>query len=448
MIVSKFGGSSVKDAEAMRRCVDIVENNPDIRVVILSATYNTTNELEKMAKLAEAQNLLAATDLLQKIKDRHYQLAKELGTSDAAYQMIDDLLKEGESLLSGICLLKECSDRALDRLYSIGERMSSALFAGILSERLTAPVSFLDAREVIITDSEFRRAQPQIEMIAKRAQELVLPELARGAVVVTQGFIGSDIYGVTTTLGREGSDFSAALIAEAIDADSCYIWTDVAGIFTTDPRMISHAKKIETISYLEATTMARLGAKVLFPETLAPVERKSIPVYVGSSLDASRLGTWIYPNHQVTARPQFRALAKSDQHPLLQLAPLHQIPSILFHKSILDLLDRNRVRYELVRMTNNDVQIVFSEKYLLTEPFMSELSRVADVKQRGQLSRISLIGDFRSKICGMGKVWQSIEGQSIEIEFVDAEEYAMSFYLDSENASKILSALHRLLLES
>ncbi len=448
MIVSKFGGSSVKDAEAMRRCAEIVENNGDIRVVILSATYNTTNELEKMGKLAESGELPSAILLLQKIKERHYQIAKELEAPASAYQMIDSILSEGESLLAGISMLKECSDRALDRLYSIGERMSSALFAGILTGRLTTPVLFVDAREVIITDGQFRRAKPQIAEIRSRAEQKLLPALATGAIIVTQGFIGSDQHGVTTTLGREGSDFSAALIAEAIDASACYIWTDVAGIYTTDPRHIAEAKKIDTLSYLEATTMARLGAKVLFPETLAPAERKSIPVYVGSSLDAKKLGTWIYPENQVQERPLFRALAKSDAHPFIQLRNIQQLPTALFHKSILDLLDRNRIRYDLLRLSPLDVQVVLAEKSTVGEMLIKELEQVAEVVRPAPLSRISLIGNFRKQTKAMAKVWQAIDGLDFPLEFVDSEDFAMCFYVGAPDGQKLLQALHRLLLES
>lgn len=448
MIVSKFGGSSVKDAEAMRRCAEIVENNGDIRVVILSATYNTTNELEKMGKLAESGELPSAILLLQKIKERHYQIAKELEAPASAYQMIDSILSEGESLLAGISMLKECSDRALDRLYSIGERMSSALFAGILTGRLTTPVLFVDAREVIITDGQFRRAKPQIAEIRNRAEQKLLPALATGAIIVTQGFIGSDQHGVTTTLGREGSDFSAALIAEAIDASACYIWTDVAGIYTTDPRHIAEAKKIDTLSYLEATTMARLGAKVLFPETLAPAERKSIPVYVGSSLDAKKLGTWIYPENQVQERPLFRALAKSDAHPFIQLRNIQQLPTALFHKSILDLLDRNRIRYDLLRLSPLDVQVVLAEKSTVGEMLIKELEQVAEVVRPAPLSRISLIGNFRKQTKAMAKVWQAIDGLDFPLEFVDSEDFAMCFYVGAPDGQKLLQALHRLLVES
>lgn len=445
MIVSKFGGSSVKDAEAMRRCAEIVESNPDIRVVILSATYNTTNELERMAKLAEAQDIEAAHSLLQKVKEKHTGIARELGAPESAYQMIEEIMKEGESLLSGIYMLKECSDRALDRLYSIGERVSSALFAGILEARKFAPISFIDARKVIATNSEFRRAKPHIQKIRMQATELILPALEKKAVVVTQGFIGSDEQGVTTTLGREGSDFSAALIAEAIDAKACYIWTDVAGIYTTDPRLISDARKIDTLSYSEATTMARLGAKVLFSETLAPVARKSIPVYVGSSLDAKKVGTWIYPDHDVCDRPTFRALAKSDEHRWIEVHSVEEEPALLFHKVVLDILDRHHVRYESVHLKRSKVLLLLQEKYQLSALCSEELENIGKLEDKGNLSRVSLIGSFFSQENTLGPVWKLIEEYSLPISFSEIEEESLSFYLSSSEAKKLLACLHTLL---
>jgi aspartate kinase len=172
--------------------------------------------------------------------------------------------------------------------------MSSLLVSDLI--RLRMPdhkVTLIDARDIIKTNSEFQKAEPQIDLIAEKTRELIYPHLNKDSIIVTQGFIGKDLLGNTTTLGREGSDYSAALFGEAIDATLVQIWTDVAGIASSDPRLVKNAKFIATLSYDEATALATLGAKVLFPTTLLPTKRKDIPVFVGSSIHPEAGGTTV-----------------------------------------------------------------------------------------------------------------------------------------------------------
>jgi aspartate kinase len=190
---------------------------------------------------------------------------------------------------------KSSTSTIMDQLYSVGERMSSLIFADLLKLRMPKnEIVFFDARKVIKTNSDFSKAEPQIDLINEKTQLELIPLLNKpNTIVVTQGFIGQDLMGNTTTLGREGSDYSAALIGEAIDAHLIQIWTDVDGVASSDPRVISNVNYIEKLTYDEATAMATLGAKVLFPRTLLPAKRKGIPVFVGSSLNPLKRGTII-----------------------------------------------------------------------------------------------------------------------------------------------------------
>lgn len=292
-VVSKFGGSSVKDATAMLRCSNIIESNPLIKVVVISATQNTTNHLEFIAKAATAKDESKLNDLVDELIKRHVQIGMELFTSpkvmDELKQIGSELKVIGQNILSN-----SLSPKLMDELYAIGERMSSLLVSDLLRLRIPGKkIIFLDARSLIKTNSDFQKAVPQIDLIAKNAEQLIFPTLNADTIFVTQGFIGSDSVGNTTTLGREGSDYSAALIGESIKASLVQIWTDVPGVASCDPRIVSNVKFINNLSYDEATALASLGAKVLFPTTLLPTKRKNIPVFVGSSLNPDQGGTVI-----------------------------------------------------------------------------------------------------------------------------------------------------------
>lgn len=293
-IVAKFGGSSVKDAEAMLRCSNVVENNPDIKVVVISATQNTTNQLEFVARAAQRGDEATLHSLINELTQKHLNIANEIFSSPPVFTELNFLFDEIKFIGEAILKDRNYTPKIMDQLYSLGERMSSLLVSDLLRLRMPATeVNLLDARNVIKTSSDYQKAEPQIDLIAELAKELVIPHLKSDSIIVTQGFIGKDLLNNTTTLGREGSDYSAALFGEAIGASMVQIWTDVPGIASSDPRLVKDAKFIPSLSYDEATALASLGAKVLFPTTLLPTKRKNIPVFVGSSIDPSAGGTMV-----------------------------------------------------------------------------------------------------------------------------------------------------------
>lgn len=293
-IVAKFGGSSVKDGEAMLRCSNVVDGNPDIKIVVISATQNTTNQLEFIARAAASGDAETLASLILELTNRHTTIANEIFSSEMVHEELKYLYEEVKLIGETILNARMFTPKIMDQLYSIGERMSSLLLSDLIRLRIpNKKVVLLDARDVIKTNSEFQKAEPQIDLIAEKTRELIYPHLNNDTVIVTQGFIGKDLLGNTTTLGREGSDYSAALFGEAIDASLVQIWTDVAGIASSDPRLVKNAKFISTLSYDEATALASLGAKVLFPTTLLPTKRKDIPVFVGSSIHPEAGGTTV-----------------------------------------------------------------------------------------------------------------------------------------------------------
>jgi len=293
-IVAKFGGSSVRDDRAMLRCAQIVKSFPGIKLVILSATYNTTNELELLAENALRGDATQAYEIFHDLVNRHLEFAEKLVLTDSQVEKMAEIFAQTGNLLEQIIEKKMISPQEMARLYSIGEIISSHLFLGALNLTMhNRKFKLIDATELIATDEDSFHANPDIQQINLNIKEKCLNYFAAGYTLVTQGFIGSDKNNLITTLGREGSDFSGALLAEAIGADLLQIWTDVPGIASADPRLMTNTQIIPTLSYKQAQIMASLGAKVLFPRTMEPLLRKNIPLFVGRSRLPLQSGTYI-----------------------------------------------------------------------------------------------------------------------------------------------------------
>lgn len=323
MKVAKFGGSSVKDAKAMGLCVDLICTQDDLGVVVVSATQNTTNELELIAGTAKEGLTEKALLLVDHLRERHCTICSEINSNSAFLKegelFLEEILKEARTLVSEISSKKEYTKKDMDALYCLGERMSSYLFSKLLQLKTKKKVILKDAREFIKTDSTFGAGVAQVDQIAIAAKRSLISDLSENSIIVTQGFIGSDEAGQTTTLGREGSDYSATLIGEAIGASEVQIWTDVEGVATFDPRLIENTRFIPELSYEEASTLALLGAKVLYPKTLFPAKRKGIPVFVGSSKNPNALGTRIHGNCEKRRGPRGLSFLKNSEGNLLSL---------------------------------------------------------------------------------------------------------------------------------
>jgi aspartate kinase len=261
LIVSKFGGSSVKNGQAMLYCSSIIENNSDIKVAIISATYNTTNQLELLAKLSKQSDLLELENLIKVIEIKHFDIAKELFSSNETYDGLKTLIEELRSISQCILDLKDFTPEIMDHLYGLGEQMSSLIFFDLLKLRLPErKIIKIKASDFIITNSDFNKAEPDLLKINEKVQSLkLLIKSDPKILIVTEGFIGKDKNSRPTTLGREGSDYSAALFGEALEADLIQIWTDVNGIYSSGPNIIENAFQIPNLTYAEATALATNG---------------------------------------------------------------------------------------------------------------------------------------------------------------------------------------------
>ena len=285
--IAKFGGTSVATYQAMKNCARIVAGNQATRIVVVSAQAGVTNHLVSIAHTPLTSEQIK--DTCQAIIDIEMAVLNEIKDKASVADKLEDLFEELRGLANHEEILHR--DDLKDQLQSMGERMSSLLFSAVLAEEGVDTLNF-DVRKVLRTDSEFGEAAPQVDVIGELSEQLLRPEISN-AIVVTQGFVGANEEGKTTTLGRGGSDFTAALLAEALNADSCEIWTDVTGVYTTDPRIVPAAYPLPELSFEEAAEMATFGAKVLHPATMEPALRKDIKVFVGSSKEPEKGGTWI-----------------------------------------------------------------------------------------------------------------------------------------------------------
>lgn len=287
--VYKFGGSSVRDAEAIERCCRlVVKNSPSVYAVVVSATYNTTNQLEALFHCIGQATEKEFEDGLSRIVDKHLLILKELKLSEQKNlflgflsPLLEDIKRRFKS--------RDLSASSLDLFYSLGELMSSWIFHAKLAVMLDSCV-WVDAREWLITDSNYNQASPELKQIFETAQEL---KKYTFGCWVTQGFIGSSKQSRVTTLGREGSDYSATLLGQALEVNEVVIWTDVDGVYSADPRLVKEAQKISHLSYDQAELLAESGAKVLYSRTLSPAKRSGFHVRVADSKSEYKNGTII-----------------------------------------------------------------------------------------------------------------------------------------------------------
>jgi aspartokinase/homoserine dehydrogenase 1 len=298
-LVMKFGGTSVGSSEGMAQVVDIISQmrtDWSQVMIVISALSGVTDLLLKCSQQAVSGKDGAINEAAKFLLDRHTEIAADIITEptirEGVTQDVQSLIEEFSNLCNAICVLGESTPRALDALLSLGERMSVRILAGALQSR-KIPSQFLEATHLIITDDHFQNAHPDLDVTGRKSREVIQPLLETGIIPIITGFMAATPYGVTTTLGRGGSDYTAALIATAMDAAEVWIWTDVDGVMTADPHLVPNAKTIKELSYREVSELAYFGARVLHPKTIRPVIEAGIGLWVRNTFDPSNPGTQI-----------------------------------------------------------------------------------------------------------------------------------------------------------
>ena len=390
MIVAKFGGTSVGDPAAIERLVAIVRSRLDRRpIVVVSAMSGTTNELLALADQASRGHLIGALRAVEGLRERHLAaIAALLGDDEA--DLAGDLsatFDELASLAEALSTLGHITPRSLDTIGAMGEQLSAPLVAAVLAQR-GLPAVLVDARQVLITDDAFTRAEPIPEMIAERARTLLLPVARAGRIPVLGGFIGATAQGITTTLGRGGSDYTASLVGAALRAEAIEIWTDVDGMLTADPRVVPGARLIERIRFDEASELASFGAKVLHPSTIAPAVQLGIPVYVLNSRAPDGGGTEITFD---APRCPVRAIAGKTGIAVVRVRSPRMLMAHGFLRTVFDVFETHRTPVDVVATSEVSISVTVDETAAL-DRILSDLAALGDVAIERKRGIIALVG--------------------------------------------------------
>ena len=445
MIVAKFGGTSVEDANAIRRLRRIVsarlEQQP---VLVVSAMAGATDALLQAAGLASTGDERSTFDLLDHLQEGHIAAARELlSESGQVSGSLEQLFAELRPLLDGVCALRELTPRLSDRIVSFGERLSTTLVAGALQE--SGPqAELVDARECIVTDDHFTCATPLIDQTNDRLRAKLVPLLSQGKVPVLGGFIASNVKGLTTTLGRGGSDFTAALIGAALNAKRVEIWTDVDGIRTTDPRLYPEAQPIESLSFHEASELAHFGAEVLHPATLVPAIDNNIPIYVLNSRNPDHPGTCVRACGNGPGR--VKAIAVKRGITVLEAISPRSLRRHGLAGQVFRLLEQHGCAPDVASISDSSVTVTVDKKEVV--PLVCNgLGPRVQVHAENSKAIVSLVGEEILAIPGLpGQVFSALEGFNVRLIAQGASRWSFSFVVEEQDAPEAVRRLHQELI--
>ena len=446
LVVMKFGGTSVEDARAIQRTADIVRGRRERgleTVVVVSAMAKVTDLLLSGASAAGRGDKAGALAIGARLRHRHIDTATALLEAERFVRLQQALHQEFDALddlLRGIAAVGELTPRTNDLVVSFGERLSSRMIAEAFDQHGLRG-AHVDARSCIVTDATYGKAVPQENLIEERLAAIVLPLIETGKTPVIGGFIGSTVGGITTTLGRGGSDYTAALVGGGMHAGAIEIWTDVDGIMTTDPRICPDALRVKTISFEEAAELAYFGAKVLHPATILPAVQKSIPVWVLNSRNPDNEGTRITAMSARCSSP-FKSIAAKKKLTIIDVVASRMLMTHGYLKAVFDVFDKYKCAIDMVSTSEVSISVTVDSNQQLPE-ICAELAKMADVKMEGHKALVCLVGeDIRGHNGIAGQVFSTISHVNVRMISQGASEINMSFMIDEEDVEEAVRSLH------
>lgn len=443
MIVIKFGGTSVGDAAAIARTASIVRSRLGRHpVVVVSALAGTTTQLLEIATHAANGQLIVALSILEELRTRHFAVIDESLAGDPAFGEVSSecgaLFDELAHLAEALSVLGHATPRAHDAIAAMGERLSAPIVtAALVRAGLTAV--WVDARRVMATTDDFGRAEPRADEIAVACRTLLAPLLRERKVPVLGGYIGGTSAGITTTLGRGGSDYSASLFGAAMEAEAIEIWTDVDGMLTADPRVVPGARLIEHIRFDEASELASFGAKVLHPSTIAPAVKRGIPVFVFNSRRPEGKGTRITFD---APRLPVRAIAGKSRTVVVKVRSPRMLATPGALRAIFAVFEANRTSVDVVATSEVSVSVTLDDDQHL-EALVAQLSAFGDVAVERGRGIVAVVGaGLGESTATMARALTALGDLRLHMVSLSATGINLTLIVDDDSVHEAMRRLH------
>jgi aspartate kinase len=443
MIVVKFGGTSVGDPHAIERVASIVRGRlPRRPLVVVSALAGATNELLTIADQAAEGHLISAIRGVEALRERHMTTAEQLLPHDGALTEVQADMSatfdELANLALALATLAHATPRSRDAIAAKGEMLSSVLVVAAMQAR-GIPAEHVESGAVMITTDAFEKAEPRLDRITDAAQAMLRPMIERGAVPVVGGYVGATEHGITTTLGRGGSDFSASLLGAALGAEAIEVWTDVDGMLTADPRVVKGSRLIERIRFDEASELASFGAKVLHPSTIAPAVRLGIPVYIFNSRHPDSRGTEITfdaPKRAVTA------IAGKQGVTVLKVRSPRMLLQHGFLRSLFEVFDRHRTSVDVVATSEISVSVTIDDTTHL-DSLVVDLRQLGDVAIERNRGIVALVGaGLAESSDAMSRALAALGEIRVHMLSLSASGINLTVLVDGEQVGAAVQRLH------
>ena len=447
-LVMKFGGTSVADSAALKRLINHVlaaREDGDRPVVIVSALGGVTNELFRAANAA-AEGNDSAVSILNSLRDRHLDLTSQVASamrqevSAAIEQQFDEL----HAIVRAIVTLKDASPRALDAIAAVGELLSSRIVHAALAAA-GVPSVWVDPRRLVITNDDYTQASPIFEAIDEAVPSELDPVLSSNRVPVTAGYVGATRNGAsTTTLGRGGSDYSAALIGAALRAREIQIWTDVDGMLTADPRIVSSPQVVPQLSFGEASELAYFGAKVLHPSTILPAVARDIPVRILNSRRTGARGTLIASHDIAVRRDGIAAIACKRGITVIDITSTRMLMAYGFLRRVFEVFERHRTAVDVVTTSEVSVSVTVDDDRRL-KSVLADVSEFAEVRSESGMAILCAVGDvLRQDAHLAARILGALDGFPLRMVSQAASRRNVTVVLRDADVPSAMSRLHDL----
>jgi aspartate kinase len=440
MVVMKFGGTSVQNAQMMDKTLSVVESRLEkAPVLVASAMAKVTDQLQEIAKVVGTGDEAAAERVVAQIEERHLACAREFLTGGNLEKCTAELAKvfaELRSLATALSILKEWTKRSNDAILSFGERLSTVILVHRARER-GMEAELFDSRDLVKTDDNFTQALPMEDLTNRLVVAALRPRPGRLAVL--QGFIASTTTGITTTLGRGGSDYTATIIGAALKADEVEIWTDVNGIMTSDPRIVKGARTIPQISYREAAELAYFGAKVIHPSTIQPAINLGIPVWVKNTFQPEDQGTKIIPTIPANG---LKAIACKKGITLISVSSSRMLLAFGFLRRIFEIFEKHQTAVDLVATSEVSVSMTI-DNAASVGAIARDLAEIGTVGVEGEKSIICLVGqDLWKDTVFLSRVFRSLKSTPVRMISLGSSDINLSFVVPESDTEDSVRRLH------